>query len=237
MPKKLTTEEFIKRSMIIHKGFYIYNKTLYKGTHYSVIIECPIHGEFKQTPSGHLQKKGCPKCGIIKNHKNRKIFILKNKFNNIIQPHDYKIIPLSQDKFAKVDNEDFDMLKDIVWSCNKDGYATNSKKGFMHRYIIEAPKDMVTDHINRDILDNRRSNLRLCSVAQNNMNSFRTGNISSKYKGVSWNKSLNKWISSICLNRNNIYIGSFINEKEAAIAYNEKAEDIFGEFAYLNKID
>ena len=58
----ITTEEFIKRSNEIHNGKYNYSKTVYNGTHNKVIIICPIHGEFLQTPHDHLKGCGCKKC-------------------------------------------------------------------------------------------------------------------------------------------------------------------------------
>lgn len=53
---------FIEKSNILHNNKYIYSKTVYTGTHKKVIIICPDHGEFKQLPSSHLQKHGCPVC-------------------------------------------------------------------------------------------------------------------------------------------------------------------------------
>ena len=59
---------------------------------------------------------------------------------------------------------------------------------------------------------------------------------SSKYKGVSWYSSRNKWYSYIHFNYEKIHIGYFENEKEAALAYNKKAKELFGEYAYLNEV-
>jgi hypothetical protein len=60
--KKLTTKEFIKKSKQVHGNKYDYSKTVYKGAHMNVIIICPVHGEFKQTPSNHLNGCGCNSC-------------------------------------------------------------------------------------------------------------------------------------------------------------------------------
>lgn len=62
MPRKKTTEQFIKEAIVIHGDKYDYSKVEYGGTHEKVCIICPIHGEFWQTPDSHLQGKGCQKC-------------------------------------------------------------------------------------------------------------------------------------------------------------------------------
>lgn len=62
MPAKLTKDSFIKRATIVHKNKYDYSKIDYINNHTKVIIQCPEHGEFKQTPGNHLQGQGCPKC-------------------------------------------------------------------------------------------------------------------------------------------------------------------------------
>lgn len=56
------TESFKLEAAKIHKGFYNYDKTVYKNSHDKVIITCPIHGDFEQSPNAHLNGQGCPKC-------------------------------------------------------------------------------------------------------------------------------------------------------------------------------
>lgn len=61
--RRSSTTEFIKKAKKIHNDKYDYSKVVYKNTHTKVIITCPIHGDFKQTPDGHLsQRNGCKKC-------------------------------------------------------------------------------------------------------------------------------------------------------------------------------
>lgn len=111
-------------------------------------------------------------------------------------------------------------------------------------YYIKFPyfrpkKEMNTvDHINKDKLDNRRSNLRICTQKQNggNASKAKTRKFTSKYKGVYFDKERNKWIAKIKRNHRNIWIGRFDTEKEAAKAYNIQARIIFREFAELNKL-
>jgi hypothetical protein len=103
---------------------------------------------------------------------------------------------------------------------------------------VNDPKNEV-DHINHNPLDNRKENLRICTRRENSRNRTKGKFIkrpSSRYKGVSFDKKLNKWIAAIGLDTM-IYIGCFTTEEDAAFAYNIKAKEIFGEFACLNEVD
>ncbi len=93
---------------------------------------------------------------------------------------------------------------------------------------------MYCDHINGDGLDNRRSNLRIASPSQNVMNQKKRTKTSSKFKGCYLEKSTNKWVARITVNYKNIIIGRFKDELKASFAYDEKAKELFGEFAKLN---
>ena len=104
----------------------------------------------------------------------------------------------------------------------------------MHRAILNAPKGLLVDHIDGNGLNNRKSNLRLCTFAQNAHNSRPRRNSSSRYKGVCWHKLKKKWTVSIYKGGKRTYLGYYDDEIEAALAYDRKAEELFGEFAYLN---
>jgi len=153
-----------------------------------------------------------------------------------------RLIPLTQDKFAIVDAEDYERLSRYKWHASKKGrcwYAASqrSKKRLtMHRVILNAPRGLVVDHINHNGLDNRRKNLRLCTVAQNNQNSrphIRLNKLS-KYKGVTFDKNRNLFNASIRQNKKGYFLGGFKEERDAAKAYDKKARELFGKFAYLN---
>lgn len=152
-------------------------------------------------------------------------------------------IPLSKGKYAIVDREIFDKLSKRKWHFN-GRYAARHIKGnnrkllLMHRVILETSKGLETDHINGDKLDNRRSNLRECTVSQNAMNKKVNLSSSSGYKGVQSFKegSGKKWRVQIILNNKKIELGYFNDKEEAALAYNEAAKKYFGEFACLNQL-
>lgn len=147
-----------------------------------------------------------------------------------------KTIPLTQGKFAIVDDEDYPELSKYKWYIAR-GYAVRGFKGktiFMHKNILNTPNGFQTDHINHNGLDNKRCNLRICTASQNQQNRQHRPDGSSKYKGVWWDKVRKKWKSQIKHNNCMIYLGYFISEKEAAKMYDIKAIELFGEFAYLN---
>jgi hypothetical protein len=159
-----------------------------------------------------------------------------------------KQIKLTGGKIVLVDNEDFEYLNQWKWYLGRDGYAYRTKfikringklikKNIsMHRYLAKTPKGLETDHINHNRLDNRKKNLRIVTATQNRMNNLPHKNNSSGYKGVSWDKTRNKWIVFIKYNGKGHNVGRFSTKEEAALVYNKMAEEHFGQYAYLNQI-
>ena len=154
-------------------------------------------------------------------------------------------IPLTQGKVAIVDKEDYKRLAKYSWSYDSNGYAYRRKTiepyksvlVSMHREILEyIPKGKVVDHKNRNKLDNRKENLRITTQSYNAANSPpRKG--TSKFKGVHWGNRYNKWIAKIEKEGKFYRLGHYDCEINAAIAYNKKALELFGEFAYLNNVN
>jgi hypothetical protein len=107
----------------------------------------------------------------------------------------------------------------------------------MHRIILGVTdRNIFVDHKNGNGLDNRRSNLRQCTIAENNRNVVKRIAGTSKYRGVSWHKSEGKWQAQIKHNNKRHHLGNFINEIDAAIAYNNAATELHKDFASLNII-
>lgn len=158
-----------------------------------------------------------------------------------------KKIKLSKGKVALIDDEDFEYLSKYKWYANEDNktgkyYAKraiyiNGKqvKIPMQRVILNAPFNMEIDHINGNTLDNRRTNLRICTHAQNCKNCIRKKGVS-KYRGVYWYKNTKRWKSQISIDNKRISLGYYKNEIDAAIAYNLAAMKYHREFAVLNNI-
>lgn len=141
------------------------------------------------------------------------------------------------------DSEDYEDVSQHVWSSDaSDGYAVtriNGKVLSLHRFILahyQELEELEVDHINREKLDCRKSNLRTCERRQNNYNQGRRKNNTSGYKGVSWNTQASKWQCQIQHNKKNQHLGFYETKEQAALAYNKKATELFGEFAYLNEI-
>lgn len=177
-----------------------------------------------------------------------------------------KLIPLSgkygYGKFAKVDDEDFERINQYKWHVSKGKGTTRyavarvigvKNKIIMHRLIMETPDGFITDHKNHDGLDNRRVNLRTCTIAENNANKRPVLDKTSKYLGVHWEKQQKKyfkkktgefhiykygyWTANLEKNNKRLFLGYFKTEIEAALAYNEAAKKYHGEFANLNIIN
>lgn len=144
-----------------------------------------------------------------------------------------------------IDKEDYKLLKNKVWMHNKTHvYAkeylgkVNGKYKYktilMHRLIVNAPKGKAVDHINGNILDNRKENLRICLNKNNVKNSKRPITNTSGYKGVSWYKPSKKWRVSIYHNKKSYNLGYYENILEAALVYDRTAKKMFGKYARGN---
>ena len=153
-----------------------------------------------------------------------------------------KEINLTQGQVALVDNEDFETLNRHQWFAAKKGktfYATRNikvdgkrKTALMHWYVIGGKN---IDHVDRNGLNNQKANLRFCNNQENQRNSRKRINTSSKFKGVSFYKPRENWVARIGLNGKVINLGYFATEIEAAKVYNSAAIKHYGEFANLNK--
>jgi len=124
-----------------------------------------------------------------------------------------KKIKLTQGKYALVDNENFEWLNQWKWKFDSTGYAAKTVypkgKVYMHQVINETVDGFVTDHINRNKLDNRRENLRTVTYTENLRNTGLRNTNTSGYKGIYWWRKRNKWQVSINVNYLKIHLGLF----------------------------
>ena len=138
-----------------------------------------------------------------------------------------------------IDTEDAERLRDYTWCISGNGYAMSRTKGpavIMHRMITNADADMYVDHINGNILDNRKENLRVCKKQENEFNQKIRVDNTTGYRGVCKNSRSNKFRAYIVKDGRQYWIGLFDTAEEAARAYNTKALELFGEFARLNTL-
>lgn len=146
----------------------------------------------------------------------------------------------NSDKVALVDDEDFERVAKHRWLLMLDGYVKCStrmhgKQPRLHRFILSTPEGSDTDHVNHDLLDNRRKNLRIATTSQNMANRLKDRDeTSSIFKGVCWHKRIKKWQANIRFHDRLIHLGYFNSQEEAARAYDRAALKQFGEFARVN---
>lgn len=200
-----------------------------------------------------LRTGGSKSCGCFKKDENYiKAFTDKmrennKKYNRYEDKGDYVVMYTTKDEPFFVDKEDFDKVKNICWSKNNGGYLTgnagNRKIVMLHRYIMDAPDDMLVDHVHGSETkhDNRRSNLRLATRAQNQMNVKLSVNNTSGCTGVYYKKDMNKWIAQIGIGRYEDtgkvrckYLGAYENIEDAIKARKEAEEQYYGEFSRDN---
>lgn len=150
-----------------------------------------------------------------------------------------KKIGLTRGLYALVDDEDYEYLNQWKWCAMKNRkrfysmrvvWGDKPKTILMHRLIMNTPKGMEVDHIDHNCLNNQKNNLRNCKPEQNQMNRLARGR--SKYLGVSYKKKY--IVAQIKHNYKTIYLGYFKSEEDAAMAYDNKARELFGEYANLN---
>jgi len=168
----------------------------------------------------------------------------------------FRIIELTQGLRAIVDPEDYERLTTFNWFASQstrtwyaqssavlDSVSGKRRHISMHREVMRLSNgevfgvfnDRFVDHQNHNGLDNRHSNLRSATRAQNTWNRRKTSSLcSSRFKGVCWSKKEKKWHVQIKQNRKQKTIGYFDDEQAAAKAYDSKAKELFGRFAALN---
>ena len=131
-----------------------------------------------------------------------------------------------------IDPEDFDKIKNESFHlCH--GYVCSGKDKLLHRILMNAPDDMEVDHINGDKLDNRKSNLRLCTNQQNNMNVGKKKNNTSGFKGVCFHKKRQKFQAQISIDGKKKHLGYFEKAKDAYKVYCKACVKHHGEFHHL----
>src|ERR1041385_682326 len=151
-----------------------------------------------------------------------------------------KIKLANRERYALVDDADFDFLNRFRWHLSAGRYAAtfvNGQRERMHRLLFNNPENITIDHIDGNGLNNQRSNLRLATMTQQQWNRRKHVVSSSKYKGVYWNKDRNCWVTRIVYKGNHRHLGCFNSEVKSAKIYNREARKLFGEYAKLNIIE
>jgi len=165
--------------------------------------------------------------------------------NGITRLYTIMEIKLTRGYKSIIDDCDIDLVSGYSWNASDDGAGNvramsstggrkNRKTIHMARLILNAPNGMYVDHINRNTLDNRRKNLRLCTPGQNMCNRRIQSNNTSGYRGVTWDRQKKKWAARLKHGGKSIHLGRFDDKELAAKAFDEAAKKLRGEFAMTN---
>lgn len=153
------------------------------------------------------------------------------------------LVPLSRGLSAVIDDADAEAVLSMCWHANPHRNTWSAvhslcvrgsrKTLFLHRFLMRPPAGLWVDHINGDGLDNRRSNLRVCTRQENSRNRNANGQSRQPFKGIE-PRDL-RWVARINVNGRRIYCGAtYATPEEAARAYDRAALEHYGEFARLN---
>lgn len=140
------------------------------------------------------------------------------------------------------DIEDFHIVKSRTWYSDRHSAASNavyvsdSKGKHLHQYLLKTPKGFETDHIDLNPLNNRRSNLRICTHQQNQCNQPEQVNNTSGVTGVSYYPPRKKYRARIKASQHDIHLGYFYTFEEAVQARNEGVKLMFGEYGILKDV-
>lgn len=210
--------KFVAQIMYKKTLYYKSTKTLEEAVSALEVFEKTINDIKSKELEDHYKQD------ILLNPDGQAILPIKNKEYHIIE-----YVPVPKDKWHEL------ML--YSWHKNDKYYSANikGKLTMLHRYLLNAKENEVVDHINYyDVSNNTEENLRISNGSNNSHNKKKKDNASSKYFGVSILKR--RWLASICKNGVNYTLGIYNIEVKAAIAYNIKAKELYGEFARLNTI-
>jgi hypothetical protein len=147
----------------------------------------------------------------------------------------------SKKMYAIIDEYDYAQIRQYRWYVQFSGHRYYARRQwiidgklyrqYMHDLIMRC---IGVDHDNGNGLDNRRVNLRVANQSQNGGNEIKGTGTSSQYKGVYWHKLRQKWVAQIDINRHHMYLGIYVDEIDAARAYDSAAIKYFGRYANVN---
>lgn len=173
--------------------------------------------------NGHTKSCGCLQKEEVRNMVKK----VRQKHNEFSIDDNIVHVKLGRSEAEMIcDIEDWNKLSNHYWVLNLEGYATaviDKKLRLFHARIMECPRGKVRDHINRNKLDNRKSNLRIVTYQGNIINSDKNICNTSGAKGVGYEKRRKKWYAKMIFNGKNIWLGYF-DDFESAVKARKEAE-------------
>jgi len=234
--KKLSYE-YVKKEFEVRN--YILISKIYKNSKTNLNFICLEHQgkgiqdiNFNNLKQGH----GCRYCSRYES--------CDNNYIDKIECCILNIKSINYDVDVIIDKEDKTNISKYKWTLNnKSGYIQSNilegKHMYLHRLIMGHSKTIAIDHINRNKLDNRKSNLRVCSNTENSQNRGMTKNNTSGFVGVSWHKRTKRWRSIITVDKKVIELGRFKNIGYAIKTRRDAELKYFGKFSpnYKHEFD
>ena len=225
------TDEYIGKKYGRLTVLELSHKDKHSNKHYKCQCDCGITKtiNIQSLKLGKTTSCGCYNREITSGaHPDRR---KNNEFR--VHPNFVRVKASNCDKYFLVDLEDWEYLKEYTFYVSVRGYIeTNIKNGTgkIGRMILKPSDGFVIDHINGDILDNRKINLRICSQSDNMKNLKTPITNTSGYKGVWFDKINNKWAAEIKCDGIKYFLGRFVNIIDAAKARADAEIKYFGEY-------
>lgn len=206
--------------------------------------------EMVSIPERSLLYNGTQSCGCLNKEVVRNLNYISNEYN--LTDYEYGVCYLNDGSEVLFDKEDYGKLKEYHWkksignSVDHTYAIAESRRDHLgHRHFIQMHRlikdvndeNLIIDHINHNCLDNRKTNLRIVTHSQNMQNTRLRSNNTSGFKGVSFNKTNNRWIATIVENGNYHFLGSYATKDEAIHARQLGEKKYHGEYAYKKSED
>lgn len=204
------------------------------------ICNCLEHNEI-DVPSSRLQNGETQSCGCYRRENTQKIQKTYTRKYNHYDVQDEICIgyTFNSDKKFIIDRDDYEKIKEYCWYESDGGYIVAVKRKeegsglhHLHRMVMNlGDKFLEVDHINGDLKDNTKQNLRIVSHIRNSENHSIAQNNTSGFTGVTFNEKNGTWIARIGHNKKRLYLGSFLTFEDAVEARKQAEEKYFGEYA------
>ena len=199
-----------------------------------VLCKCDCDGKEVVVSLRSMRQGSTTSCGCVAKETISKIKKKKNKYKNNGDGTVTGFTAKGEEFY--LDEEDLSKIEYYCWGITNQGYVSSvdpvtGKNLRLHRFIMDCPENMIVDHINRNPLDNRKENLRICTYSDNCKNLSVYKSNKSGIIGVYFDKGINKWRATITVNGKRKWLGAFSTKEEAAKVRYDAELKYFKEFS------